>query len=72
VFGKYPKWELITSHSFRRSFATNSCKKIATPILMSITGHSRESTFLKYINKHIDKDDNATLFALQYKKMMSG
>jgi hypothetical protein len=39
---------------------------------MSITGHSREGTFLKYINKHIDKDDNATLFALQYQKMMKG
>lgn len=72
VFGKYPKWELITSHSCRRSFATNYYKKIATPILMSITGHSREGTFLKYINKHIDKDDNATLFALQYQKMMNG
>jgi len=70
VFGKYPKWELMASHSLRRSFSTNYYKQIATPVLMGITGHSRESDFLKYINKQVDKDDNAKLFALQYKQMM--
>ncbi len=65
VFGDYPKWQLITSHSFRRSFATNYYKIIPTPILMNITGHSRESTFLKYINQQNDKDDNARLFLHQ-------
>jgi integrase len=70
VKGIYPKWELITTHSFRRSFATNYYKKIATPVLMGITGHTRESTFLIYINKQLDKDDNARLFAMQWKQMM--
>jgi integrase len=70
VKGIYPKWELISTHSFRRSFATNYYKKIATPVLMGITGHSRESTFLIYINKQLDKDDNARLFAMQWKQMM--
>jgi integrase len=70
ISGIYPKWELITSHAYRRSFATNYYKKISTPILMAITGHSRESTFLKYINKQVDKDDNAKLFAMQWKQMM--
>ena len=69
VFGKFPKWQLISTHDFRRSFATNYYKKIATPILMGITGHTRESNFLQYINKQADKDDNALLFAIQYKQM---
>jgi integrase len=70
VFGKYPKWEIMASHSLRRSFATNYYKRISTPVLMTITGHSRESDFLKYINKQVDKDDNAKLFAIQYKQLM--
>jgi integrase len=65
VQGKYPKYKLVTSHTFRRSFSSNYYKKIATPILMTITGHSKESMFLKYINKQEDKDENAKLF-LQY------
>ena len=70
VFGTYPKWELMASHSLRRSFATNYYKRISTPVLMAITGHSRESDFLKYINKQADKDDNAKLFAMQYTQMI--
>ena len=48
-FGKFPKHELITSHIGRRPFASNLYGKIPTPILMNITGHSKESTFLGYI-----------------------
>lgn len=44
------KWELITSHIGRRSFATNFYGKIPTPLLMEATGHSTEQMFLKYIN----------------------
>ena len=33
-----------------------------TPILMNITGHTKESIFLNYINKSEDKDANADLF----------
>ena len=69
VLGEYPKWELMTSHSLRRTFATNYYKKIKTPVLMGITAHVREADFLKYINKHKDKDDNAKLFALEYKSV---
>ena len=59
----YPKYDLITSHTFRRSFATNYYKKIPTPVLIGITGHSKESMFLEYINQREDKDLNADLFA---------
>lgn len=71
VSGKYPKFLLITSHCFRRSFATNYYKKIATPILMTITGHGKESMFLKYINRQEDKDENAKLFMKYYNEMNS-
>jgi integrase len=60
-----PKYELITSHTMRRSFATNYFGKIETPILMEITGHSRESTFLSYIGTHQNKDALADLFMQQ-------
>jgi hypothetical protein len=40
----------------RRSFVSNYYGKIETPLLMNITGHSKESTFLVYIEKHQNKD----------------
>lgn len=64
--GNYPKYELIASHCFRRSFATNYYKKIPTAILIGITGHSKESLFLTYINQREDKDSNADLFMKFY------
>ena len=70
--GRYPKWELITSHSMRRSFATNYYKVISLAALMNFTGHSRESDFLKYINRKADKDDYAKLFIMQYKMHFLG
>jgi integrase len=60
-----PKYELITSHTMRRSFATNYFGKIETPLLMNITGHSKESTFLTYIGTHQNKDALADLFMQQ-------
>lgn len=51
VMGYYPKWQLVTSHIGRRSFATNYYGIIPTPILMAATGHTTENAFLKYIGK---------------------
>ena len=62
----YEKHKLMTSHSFRRSYCSNYYKKIPTPILMAISGHQKESVFLKYINKPEDKDANADLFRKLY------
>lgn len=67
--GNYPKYELIASHCFRRSFASNYYKKIPTPVLIGITGHSKESLFLTYINKREDKDSNADLFMKFYEDL---
>lgn len=67
--GKYPKYELIASHCFRRSFASNYYKIIPTAVLIGITGHSKESLFLTYINKREDKDSNADLFMKFYEDL---
>ena len=64
--GFYPKYELMASHCFRRSFCTNYYKKIPTPILINISGHSKENLFLQYINQREDKDINADLFMQFY------
>ena len=71
MLGTYPKYKLITSHVFRRSFATNYYKLIPTPILIEITGHSKESMFLEYIGKPKDKDENANLFLKLVREMNS-
>ena len=62
ILGTFPKYQLISSHDLRRSFATNYFGKIETPILMQITGHSKESTFLKYIGYATNKDTYADAF----------
>ncbi|MEH6620783.1 phage integrase SAM-like domain-containing protein [Maribacter arcticus] len=51
VSGTFEKWELVTSHIGRRSFATNFYGQIPTNYLIYVTGHSSESLFLKYIGK---------------------
>lgn len=63
VFGSYPKWEISSSHTFRRSFATNWYQEMETSLIMEITGHTRESVFKIYINKREDKEKHARNFA---------
>ena len=60
--GTHPKYSLLSSHDLRRSFATNYFRKIETPILMKITGHSKESTFLSYIGTQVNKDTYADAY----------
>lgn len=47
----FKKWELVTSHVGRRSFATNFYGRIPTTYLIYVTGHSTEQMFLTYIGK---------------------
>lgn len=45
-----PKWELVTTHTARRSFATNAYKRgKPTLAIMAITGHRTEKAFMSYI-----------------------
>ena len=63
--GIFPKYELICAHDLRRSFATNYFGKVETPILISITGHSKETTFLSYIGANPNKDAIANAFIMR-------
>jgi hypothetical protein len=56
------KYKLITIHCFRCSFCTNYYELISTPVLMAISGHTRESIFRAFINAPEDNDENANLF----------
>ena len=48
--GYFPKNTLVSSHTCRRSFATNLYKSyFPTLSIMQITGHTTEKSFLKYI-----------------------
>ena len=49
--GIYKKYDLVTSHIGRRSFATNFYGKIPTTYLINITNHSSEVLFLQYLGK---------------------
>ena len=61
VTGMFEKWELVTSHIGRRSFATNFYGQIPTNYLIYVTGHSSESLFLNYVGKS-NKDKAMELF----------
>ncbi len=60
------KYDFITNHTARRSFATNMYQKKA-PILsiMAITGHTTEANFMKYIK--IDEQRHADMIAEYFK-----
>lgn len=46
----HKKWELVTTHTGRRSFATNNYNMgVPSLTIMAITGHKTEVVFLKYI-----------------------
>lgn len=48
--GTFPKYMLVSSHTCRRSFATNLyLMNFPTLSIMKITGHTTESSFLSYI-----------------------
>lgn len=58
----FKKYDLISSHTARRSFATNSFKAGVPSIsIMKITGHTTEKSFLQYIK--ISSEENAVLMA---------
>ena len=61
----YEKWETISIHTCRRTACTNMFKKgIPTKQIMMISGHTKESSFLKYIK--ITEEENAIMLAKQF------
>lgn len=62
LVGTKKKYELVKTHTARRSFATNAFKRgINSLSIMRITGHKTESAFMKYIR--ISNEENAVLMA---------
>ena len=61
------KFNKITTHTARRSFATNLYKGgIPSISIMKITGHNTEKSFLRYIR--VTPNDNAKLIQLHWAK----
>ena len=61
------KKDLITTHTARRSFATNLyLKGFPTISIMKITGHKTEKAFMKYLK--ISQEQNAELLAKFWKE----
>jgi len=54
IKGEYEKYNLISSHVARRSFATNFYGKIETSFLISMTGHTTEKMFRNYLPKSMN------------------
>lgn len=58
----FRKFELLSTHTARRSFATNAFKSnVPALAIMKITGHRTEAAFLRYIQ--ITKEENALILA---------
>ena len=57
---EFKKYELISSHTCRRTFTTLLViKKAPTPMIMKITGHKTERNFFRYVR--LEKEVNAEL-----------
>lgn len=67
-----PLYACISSHTCRRSFATNYYGKVPTRTLMYVTGHRSEKSFLKYIKT--SKQESAQILSevmeMEYNKVV--
>jgi len=67
---KYPRYELMSSHTGRRSFATNALKDgVSAALICKITGHSTESMLYRYLK--ITPKESAEQFRAFYEKGFS-
>lgn len=58
----YEKWTQISSHTARRSFATNKKRAgVDNKIIMKATGHTTEKSFLKYLK--LDNEEYMDMLA---------
>lgn len=61
----YKKWELVSSHTARRSFATNLfLNGFPTLSIMQITGHKTEKAFMRYIK--VTPEQHAKLLRMHW------
>lgn len=70
VLDNYPKWELVTSHTCRRSFLTNASQHDGITLidLLAISGHTNTNMLEKYIktSNHTRANNIKTLLAEIY------
>ena len=66
IKGDFPKYELVSSHIGRRSFATCQYGHLPNTHIMAYTGHSTEKQLLAYIGK-----PQAEVSKLSIEKLMS-
>lgn len=60
--GARAKWELVTTHTARRSFASNFYRDgVPARTIMAITGHTTEQSFMRYIR--LNNDEHADIMA---------
>jgi integrase len=53
--GTFPKYELLSTHTGRRSFASNHYGKFPIEMLMLVTGHKSIPQFLEYVGENPDE-----------------
>lgn len=67
VTERFEKWERVTSHTARRSFATNLYKAdFPAESIMQITGHKTQKAFLTYLK--LDAMEHAKKLQLHWQK----
>jgi integrase len=56
------KWELVTTHTARRSFASNLYRNgVPARTIMGVTGHTTEQSFMRYIR--LSNEEHAEILA---------
>lgn len=64
----FKKYELVTAHTARRSAATNLFRAGVSPlIIMALTGHRNEKSFMKYIK--VTQTEYAQMLLIHFSKL---
>lgn len=70
VTKSHEKWELVSTHTARRSFATNMYNMGApTRAIMKVTGHKTEEAFKRYI-RVTDEEEADKIYEIQQSSLM--
>ena len=68
VTKSFPKHVMVSSHTGRRSFCTNMYKRgLPTLMIMSVSGHKTENSFLKYIK--VKQEEHAEMMAKKWREI---
>lgn len=63
-----PKYDLVSSHTCRRSFCTNMYRRgLDTLMIRSISGHKTDKSFLKYIK--VTEEEHAEMMAKKWSEI---